>query len=414
MDEADNIFIDEARTPLIISSPTRIATPEEQVVYHWADKIAQGMVLNEHFTFDEKKQKIELTDLGRQVARYSNPPTGQHSHAMDKLHEHIERGLQAHRRYRRDQHYMVENGKVVIIDEFTGRRMPDRHWREGLHQAVEAKEGAPISLAADHAAQITFQSYFRLYKKLGGMTGTAWQNFLEVRRVYKIWVVPVPTNRPVIREQWPDLVCPTEEIKFHRVVEEISRLRQQGRAVLVGTRSVEKSERLSQLLLQVGIEHQVLNARQHGREAQIVALAGARGRVTIATNMAGRGTDIKPDEDVIRAGGLHVIGTERHEALRIDRQMAGRSGRQGDPGSCQFFVSLDDELLEGLGPNRQDRLEKRGKAGAAADWQVYQPVFQRAQRRLEKRHRRQRVDLMLYEKQRQEVLKDLGADPYVD
>ena len=414
VDEADNIFIDEARTPLIISAPTRIATPEEQVVYHWADKIAQGMVLNEHFTLDEKKQKIELTDLGRQVARYSNPPTGEHSHAMDKLHEHIERGLQAHHRFRRDQHYMVEKDKVVIIDEFTGRRMPDRHWREGLHQAVEAKEGAPISLAADHAAQITFQSYFRLYKKLGGMTGTAWQNFLEVRRVYKIWVVPVPTNRPVIREQWPDRVYPTEEVKFHKVVDEVVRLREQGRSVLIGTRSVEKSELLSHLLNQVGIDHQVLNARQHEREAQVVALAGASGRVTIATNMAGRGTDIKPEDEVIRAGGLHVIGTERHEALRIDRQMAGRSGRQGDPGSCQFFVSLEDELLEGLGPNRQDRLKRRGHAGGNTDWQVYQPAFQRAQRRLEKRHRRQRVDLMLYEKQRQEVLKDLGADPYVD
>jgi preprotein translocase subunit SecA len=414
VDEADNIFIDEARTPLIISAPTRAATPEEQVVYHWADKIAQGMALNEHFTLDEKKQKIELTDLGRQVARYSNPPVGEHSHAMDKLHEHIERGLQAHHRFRRDQHYMIEKDKVVIIDEFTGRRMPDRHWREGLHQAVEAKEAVPITLAADHAAQITFQSYFRLYKKLAGMTGTAWQNFLEVRRVYKIWVVPVPTNRPVIREQWTDRVFPTEEEKFHRVVDEVVRMKELGRSVLIGTRSVEKSEYLSKLLSQVGIEHQVLNARQHEREAQIVAMAGARGRVTIATNMAGRGTDIKPDDDVIRAGGLHVIGTERHEALRIDRQMAGRSGRQGDPGSCQFYVSLDDELLEGLGPNRQERLKKRGQAGGSADWQVYQPSFQRAQRRLEKRHRRQRVDLMLYEKQRQEVLKDLGADPYVD
>jgi preprotein translocase subunit SecA len=414
VDEADNIFIDEARTPLIISSPSRIATPEEAYVYHWANKIGKDFLLNEHFTFDEKKQKIELTDQGRHVARYSNPPTGPHSHAMDKLHEHIERAIQAHHRFRLDQHYMVEKDKVVIIDEFTGRRMPDRHWREGLHQAVEAKEGTPISLAADHAAQITFQSYFRLYKKLGGMTGTAWQNFMEVRRVYKIWVVPVPTNRPVIRQQWPDLVCPTEKAKYQRVVEEIVKLREQGRAVLIGTRSVEKSEYLSTLLNQIGIEHQVLNARQHGREAQIVALAGAKGRVTIATNMAGRGTDIKPDEDVIQAGGLHVIGTERHEALRIDRQMAGRSGRQGDPGSCQFFVSLEDELLEGLGPSREQRLNKRGQQGGSTEWQAFQPYFQKAQRRLEKRHRRQRVDLMLYEKQRQEVLKDLGADPYVD
>ena len=414
VDEADNIFIDEARTPLIISAPTRLATPDEQVVYHWADRIAKTMVRDQHFTLDEKKQKIELTELGKEVARYANPPVGPHSHAMDKLHEHIERGLHAHFRFRRDQHYMIEKEKVVIIDEYTGRRMPDRHWREGLHQAVEAKEGVPINKAADHAAQITFQSYFRLYKKLSGMTGTASQNFFELRRVYKLWVVTVPTNRLVIRQQWPDRVFPTEDGKFAAVVDEIGRLRDIGRPVLIGTRSVEKSEKLSQLLQQAGIDHQVLNARQHDREAQIVALAGQRGRVTIATNMAGRGTDIKPDPEVLGAGGLHVLGTERHDAQRIDRQLAGRSGRQGDPGSCQFFLALDDELLEGLGPVREVYLRDLGRRGGNADWQAYLPQFFRAQRRVERRHRRQRVDLMLYEKQRQEILKDLGADPYVD
>jgi preprotein translocase subunit SecA len=414
VDEADNIFVDEARTPLIISAPTRPATPEEQVVYKWADGLARTMARDQHFTLDEKKQKIELTDLGREVARYANPPVGPHSHAMDKLHEHIERALHANFRFRRDQHYMLEKEKVVIIDEYTGRRMPDRHWREGLHQAVEAKEGVPITLAADHAAQITFQSYFRLYKKLSGMTGTAAANYWELRRVYKLWVVTVPTNMPIVRRQWADRVFPTEDVKFAAVVEEIQRLRELGRPVLIGTRSVEKSEKLSILLTQAGIEHQVLNARQHEREAQIVALAGQRGRVTIATNMAGRGTDIKPDPEVVDAGGLHVLGTERHDAKRIDRQLAGRAGRQGDPGSCQFFLALDDELLEGLGPARQNALLGRGKRGGNADWQAYLKCFRRAQRRVERRHRRQRVDLMIYEKQRQEVLKDLGADPYVD
>jgi preprotein translocase subunit SecA len=414
VDEADNIFIDEARTPLIIAAPTRMATPEESVVYHWANQVGQNMVRDKHYTLDEKKQKVELTDEGRQVARYSNPPVGPHSHAMDKLHEHIERALHSHFRFRRDQHYMLEKGKVVIIDEYTGRRMPDRHWREGLHQAVEAKEGVPITASSDHAAQITFQSYFRLYKKLSGMTGTAAQNWMELRRVYKLWVVTVPTNAPVIREQWPDRVFPNENAKFAAVVEEIIRLRDQGRGLLIGTRSVEKSEKLSELLHQAGVEHQVLNARQHDREAQIVALAGQRGRVTIATNMAGRGTDIKPEPDVVAVGGVHVLGTERHDARRIDRQLAGRAGRQGDPGSCQFFLALDDELLEGLGPNKQLALEQRGKRGGNLNWQSYQPLFMKAQRRVERRHRRQRVDLMLYEKQRQEVLKDIGADPYVD
>jgi len=414
VDEADNIFIDEARTPLIIAAPTRLATPEEQVVYHWADRIAKTMVRDQHFTLDEKKQKIELTELGKEVARYANPPVGPHSHAMDKLHEHIERALHAHFRFRLDQHYMIEKGKVVIIDEYTGRRMPDRHWREGLHQAVEAKEGVAINKASDHAAQITFQSYFRLYKKLSGMTGTARQNYFELRRVYKLWVVTVPTNRPVIRQQWPDRIFPTEDAKFAAVVGEIQRMRELGRPVLIGTRSVEKSEKLSNLLHQAGIEHQVLNARQHEKEAQIVALAGQRGRVTIATNMAGRGTDIKPDSEVTEAGGLHVLGTERHDAKRIDRQLAGRSGRQGDPGSCQFFLALDDELLEGLGPSQEAYLRELGRRGGNINWASYRPKFLRAQRRVERRHRRQRVDLMLYEKQRQEILKDLGADPYVD
>jgi preprotein translocase subunit SecA len=414
VDEADNIFIDEARTPLIISAPTRPATEEEQVVYKWADQVGKRMVRDQHFTYDEKKQKIELTDEGKQLVRYSNPPVGPHSHAMDKLHEHVERALQAHFRFRLDQHYMIEKGKVVIIDEYTGRRMPDRHWREGLHQAVEAKEGVQITLAADHAAQITFQSYFKLYKKLAGMTGTAAQNWMELRRVYKRWVVCVPTNRPVIREQWTDRAFPTEQAKFEALVQEVLRLRELGRPMLIGTRSVEKSEKLSEMLRAVGVDHQVLNARQHEQEAKVVEQAGIQGHVTIATNMAGRGTDIKLGPGVAAAGGLHVLGTERHDARRIDRQLAGRAGRQGDPGSCQFFLSLEDELLEGLGPARQLRLQEVGKRGGNANWEKYRPLFLKAQRRVERRHRRQRVDLMLYERQRQEILKDLGADPYVD
>jgi preprotein translocase subunit SecA len=414
VDEADNIFIDEARTPLIISAPTRPATPEECVVYTWANGLAKIMKYELHFTLDEKKQKIELTEAGRGLVRYSNPPVGEYSHAMDKLHEHVERALQSHYRFRRDQHYMIEKEKVVIIDEFTGRRMPDRHWREGLHQAVEAKEGVPITLAADHAAQITYQSYFKLYKKLAGMTGTAAQNWWEIRRVYKLWVVQVPTNRPILREQWPDQVFPNEDAKFDAVAEEIVRLRDQGRSVLVGTRSVDKSEKLSERLNKLGVDHEVLNAKQHEKEAHVVELAGLQGRVTIATNMAGRGTDIKPEQCVKDAGGLHVLGTERHEALRIDRQLIGRSGRQGDPGSAQFFLSLEDELLEGLGPYRQEALKEKGKKGGESEWQKYQPNFVKAQRRLEGRHYRQRLDLMMYEKQRQEILKDLGADPYVD
>ena len=416
VDEADNIFIDEARTPLIISQETRHATEVEKIPFLWADALVKQMAMNEHFLFDQKKQKLELTGKGKQLMRYSNPPTdgGGESSAMDKLQERVEQALQAHYRFRLDQHYMVDKDKIVIIDEFTGRKMPDRQWRDGLHQAIEAKEGVTIHKPSDHAASITFQSYFRLYKKLAGMTGTARQNRFELRRVYKIWVVAVPTNRPVRREHWPDRVFPNENAKFAAVVEEVLRLKAQGRAVLIGTRSVDKSEKLSERLREAGVEHQVLNARQNEQEAKIVSEAGGTGKVTIATNMAGRGTDIKPSRDVIEAGGLHVLGTERHEALRIDRQLMGRSGRQGDPGSAQFFLSLEDELLEGLGERRQEALKQRGRRGGAGDWSGYQKLFVQAQQRIEHRHYQSRVDLMVHEKQRQEILKDLAADPYVD
>jgi preprotein translocase subunit SecA len=421
VDEADNIFIDEARTPLIIATPTRPATPEECLIFNWADGLVRQMKPDEHFTFDMKKQKLELTSLGKQLMRYANPPIGpkdkSKSHAVDKLTEHVEQALQAHYRFRRDQHYMVDQkGKVVIIDEFTGRPMPDRHWREGLHQAVEAKEGVEINHPSEHAAQITFQSYFRLYKKLSGMTGTAVQNRLEIRRVYKLWVVQVMTNRPCIRKHLPDRVFPNEDAKFDAVVEDVVQLKAAGRAVLIGTRSVDKSMELSRRLTALGIEHQVLNAQPEraAREAEVVARAGQVGTVTIATNMAGRGTDIKPDQAVLDAGGVHVIGTERHEARRIDRQLIGRTGRQGNIGSSQFMLSLEDELLEGLGQSRWNRLKEIGRRGKGGDWNSYLPLFMLAQRRVERRHYISRVDLMVHEKQRQEILKDLGADPYVD
>jgi preprotein translocase subunit SecA len=414
VDEADSVFIDEARTPLIIASPTRPATPEECAVYLWADALVRKFKWQEQFTFDAKKDKIELTEAGKQEVRWSNPPSGEHSHAFDKLFEHIERSCHAHYRYVLDQHYMINENKIVIVDEYTGRPMPDRHWRDGLHQAVEAKEGVPITLASDHAAKITFQSYFRLYKKLAGMTGTAAQNWLEIKRVYRLWVVCMPTNKPVIRQHLPDRVFPTEDAKFDAIVDDVQRLQLAGRPVLIGTRSVEKSEKLSAKLTAGGVQHQVLNAKQNEQEAQIIAEAGKRGRVTIATNMAGRGTDIKLGPTVADAGGLHVLGTERHDAKRVDRQLIGRAGRQGDPGSGQFFVSLDDELLEALGRERQEALQELGRRGGDEDWDRFAPLFEMAQKKVERKHYRQRLDLMFGEKQRQETLEDLGADPYVD
>jgi preprotein translocase subunit SecA len=415
VDEADSIFVDEARTPLIIANPTRPATPEEQAVYLWADRVATQMARDEHFRYDPKKDKVELIDAGKYLVRYSNPPTGKHAEAMDKLIESVERALQAYHRFTRDHHYMVSSEqKIVIIDEGTGRPMPDRHWRDGLHQAVEAKEKVPIHMQSDHAAQVTYQNFYRLYKKLAGMSGTLMPNFREMRRVYRRWVTKIPTNRPVIRVQAEDAVLPTDDAKFAAVVEQIQEMREKGRPVLVGTRTVEKSEKLSKLLTEAGIPHEVLNARQDQREAEVVGDAGQWAKVTVATNMAGRGTDIKLGKGVAEVGGLHVIGTERHEAERIDRQLAGRAGRQGDPGTAQFFVSLEDQLLEGLGHKRQQRLDAAGKAGGRRNWDAYRALFRLAQRRLERKHYRQRLDLMNYDKQRQEMLQDLGADPYVD
>ncbi len=415
VDEADSIFIDEARTPLIIAQPTRLATPEEQVVFLWADRVARELQPDKHFHFIIKKHKMELTEEGRRQVRYSDPPVGKHAKAMDKMFEAVERALLAHYRYRRDQHYMISSErKIVIIDEGTGRPMPDRHWRDGLHQAIEAKEGVPINVPSEHAAQITYQNFYRLYSKLAGMSGTLMPNFWELRRVYGLWVTRVPTNQPCRRVQWPDVVYPTEDAKFAAVVEQTRQMLAAGRPVLIGTRTVEASKKLSARLTAAGIPHQVLNAEQNEREAEVIALAGQPGTVTVATNMAGRGTDIKLGPGVAAKGGLHVIATERHEAERIDRQLVGRAGRQGDPGSAQFHLSLEDQILEGLGPARQRRLQELGRKGGPRNWNAYARLFRIAQRRVEKRHYRQRLDLKNYDRNRQEWLKDIGADQYVD
>jgi len=414
VDEADSIFIDEARTPLIISAPTRIAGPEEARVYHWADGVATKMQAGVHFQVDLKKDKIDLTEAGKKMTRFSKPPAGTEGNAFDKLFENVERALHTRFRFVRDHHYMIHEGKVVIIDENTGRPMPDRHWREGLHQAVEAREKVDIHLAADHAASVTFQNFFKLYKKLTGMSGTVIQNAGELKRIYNLTTVAVPTNRPVIRQQYPDLVLPTEEAKFDAIVAQTREMVLAGRPVLIGTRSVEKSEALSKKLTDVGVAHRVLNARQNEAEANVISEAGQPGRVTVATNMAGRGTDIKLGTGVAAAGGLHVIGTERHEAIRIDRQLLGRAGRQGDPGSGQFFLSMEDQLLEALGDRRRETLTEMGRRGGNRDWNEFRNLFVRSQRRTERKHVRQRLDLMHYDKQRKELLADLGADPFVD
>jgi preprotein translocase subunit SecA len=415
VDEADSIFVDEAKTPLIIANPTRLAEPDEQVVYLWADKVARAMRRDEHFNLNLKKDKIELTDSGRHMIRYADPPSGKHTKAMDKLQEAVERGLHAHYRFTRDHHYMINSeNKIIIIDEGTGRPMPDRHWRDGLHQAVEAKENVPINMPSEHAAQITFQNFYRLYVKLCGMSGTLLPNFWELHKVYRGWTTWVPTNKHCKRVLLPDEVFPTEDAKFDAVVVKTREMLSVGRPVLIGTRTVDASKKLSAKLTAGGVTHKVLNAEQNEHEAEIVALAGQPGAVTVATNMAGRGTDIKLGVGVAEAGGLHVIGTERHEAERIDRQLVGRAGRQGDPGTAQFMLSLEDQLLEGLGTGRQMELREFGLRGGNRNWSAYAPLFRTAQKRVERRHYKQRLDLKNFDKQRQDMLKDIGADPYVD
>jgi preprotein translocase subunit SecA len=360
VDEVDNILIDEARTPLIISGQARETVDR----YYQFAQIARQLRRDVHYTVDLKHRTVTLTEAGiDRVERLLGIPEG-HSLYDDRYSDavhYLEQALKAKELYLRDRDYIVRDGEVIIVDEFTGRMMPGRRYSEGLHQAIEAKEGLRVRQETVTQATITYQNYFRMYEKLAGMTGTAATEAEEFQTIYNLEVVVIPTHKPMIRIDYPDVIYRTEEGKFRAVVREIEEMHAIGRPVLVGTTSIEKSEYLSDLLKRKGIPHEVLNAKHHEREALIVAKAGQRGAVTIATNMAGRGTDIVLGPGVAELGGLHVIGTERHEARRIDNQLRGRAGRQGDPGSSRFYVSLEDELLKRVGTERiQGLLEKLG------------------------------------------------------
>lgn len=410
VDEADSILIDEARTPLIIGMNNQ-PTQEESAAYYGADQIAATLVRGKDFKWDPAEKKAELNAAGRRKVQQKAGGQAFSSLTVDQLYEYVERALRGHVAYLRDVHYVIVEGEVVIVDENTGRTMPGRQWQDGLHQAIQAKERLEITLETITAARITVQDFFKLYKKLGGMTGTAWSDRREIARIYKTRVFPVPTNRPSKRIWEPDRVFSTEAEKFQAVADKIVELNAKGVPVLVGTRSIEKSVKLSQLLEQAGIEHQVLNAYQHAIEAEIVKRAGEPGRVTVATNMAGRGTDIKITPDVAAQGGLHVIGTERHESLRIDRQLAGRCARQGDPGHAQFYVSVEDEIVEAFGEKAAKRLRARHKDRGELTNAAWRRLFLRAQRKKERQHRKDRRLLMHYEKQRAEMRKNMGLNP---
>ena len=384
VDEVDSILIDEARTPLIISG----ASEESTDTYYVVDRVIPRLKAEEHYTIDEKMRTVALTEDGVTRVEQLLGVENLYDPRNILLLHHANQGLRAHTLFKRDVDYVVKDGEVIIVDEFTGRLMPGRRWSDGLHQAVEAKENVKIESENQTLATITFQNYFRMYKKLSGMTGTADTEAVEFKEIYGLEVVVIPTNQPMIRIDNHDVVYKTEDEKFDAVIEEIRDCNERGQPVLVGTVSIEKSERVADKLKKTGVKHYVLNAKNHEREAEIVAQAGRYGAVTISTNMAGRGTDIvlggNPEfmaaaevgtkepgdpnfqaalakyveqckgerEKVLEAGGLHILGTERHESRRIDNQLRGRSGRQGDPGSSRFYMSLEDDLLRIFGADR--------------------------------------------------------------
>ncbi|MDN5293404.1 MAG: preprotein translocase subunit SecA [Eubacteriales bacterium] len=435
VDEVDSILIDEARTPLIISGQAEKATD----LYYTFARLVPKLQKDVDYVVDEKAHTVTLTEQG--IARVEKMLGVENLYEGDniELTHHLHQALKAHALMKRDRDYVVKDGQVIIVDEFTGRLMYGRRYSDGLHQAIEAKEGVKIESESQTLASITFQNYFRMYKKLAGMTGTAATEEEEFRKIYGLEVVVIPTHKPMIRKDYPDVVFKTEEAKFRAVVEEIADCYRRGQPVLVGTVSIEKSERLSEMLKKRGIPHQVLNAKYHEKEAEIVAQAGRKGAVTIATNMAGRGTDIllggNPEflarqemkkrglseeddpetfrallqefkkqtdaehDEVVALGGLHIIGTERHESRRIDNQLRGRAGRQGDPGSSRFYVSLEDDLMRLFGSDNIASLME--KLGMDEDTPIEHPLVSRsieaAQRRVEARNFEIRKHVLEYD-----------------
>jgi preprotein translocase subunit SecA len=413
VDEVDSILIDEARTPLIISGPTDETTDK----YYTADRVARKLTKGEEivledrtkkhtgdFIVKEKEHVVFLTDLGIEKAEKMVGVGSFYTGENMEWPHFLETAVKAHHLYKKDQEYVVKEGEVIIVDEFTGRMMPGRRWSDGLHQAVEAKEGLKIQEETQTYATITLQHYFKLYSKLAGMTGTALTEAMEFEKIYGLEVASIPTNRPLRRQNLADVVYGTENEKFDAIEEEIVRIHATGRPILVGTTSIEKSEILHERLKMRGIVHEVLNAKHHEREAYIIARAGQHEAVTIATNMAGRGTDILLGEKVADLGGLHILGTERHEARRVDNQLRGRSGRQGDPGSSQFFLSLEDDLFRKFAPPwMKGVLQKMGlKEGERIESGLVSRSIGKAQKNVENHNFDIRKNLVEYDQVRAE------------
>jgi len=412
VDEVDSILIDEARTPLIISG----ASDESTELYRGMDMVVRHLQPVEHFTIDEKAKTAMLTDAGVAFCEQMLNIENLFDPGSISFQHHILQSLKAHHCFKRDVDYIVSNdGKVVIVDEFTGRLMAGRRYSDGLHQALEAKEGVAIEAENQTLASITFQNYFRMYDKLAGMTGTAQTEAVEFDQIYNLETITIPTNKPMIRKDMADLIFRTQREKYMAIIEAIKELHESGQPVLVGTISIETSELLSSMLKKEGVPHSVLNAKHHAEEAAIVAQAGQRGHVTIATNMAGRGTDIVLGEGVKELGGLHILGTERHESRRIDNQLRGRSGRQGDPGSSRFYLSLEDNLMRIFGSERiAGLMEKLGmKEGEPIENRMVSKAIENAQKRVEGHNFEIRKTLLDYDNvmnQQREVIYTLRRD----
>ena len=417
VDEVDSVLIDEARTPLIIG----ITDPEEQKItdfcFRWAAEHAPQFVEDQDFDYQHDKKKVELKPAGIQRMRALPQNEGTRRVPIRKLYDYIENAIKVRRDFQLDQHYAIRDGEVAIIDEFTGRIAEGRQWQRGIHQSVEAKEKLEITPNVGSGATVTMQTFFRLYDQFGGMSGTVNTSSREFKKVYKKKTIVVPTHRPVIRKQLVSKVFANTESKFNAIIEETVAMTKASRAVLIGTRSVEKSEVLSQLLHHHGIQHEVLNANQLEREAEIIKASGGVGKVTVATNMAGRGTDFILDPKVKEAGGLHVILSEVHESQRIDWQLIGRGSRQGQPGSFRIFVSMDDDvLLQGLGPLKTARLRKKHASipdKGTQNRSIFN-LFNLAQKKLERKHLVDRMILLKQDKERQERHIEMGQDPYCD
>ena len=394
LDEVDSILIDEARTPLIISG----GHMESKNLYNSADIFVKTLIKEQDYTIDEKTKSVSLSEEGSDKACKYFKLDNLYDISNTALVHHIDQALKANYAMQRDVDYVVQDNEVIIVDQFTGRLMKGRAFSEGLHQAIEAKEGVKIQDETKTLATITFQNLFRMYNKLSGMTGTAKTEEEEFRNIYNMFVIQIPTNREVIREDLADLVFATKKAKFNAIVEEIEKRHKMGQPILVGTIAIETSELVSKMLDKKGIKHEVLNAKNHAREAEIIAKAGEKNSVTIATNMAGRGTDIKLGDGVRELGGLCVIGTERHESRRIDNQLRGRAGRQGDPGVSQFFVSLEDELMVRFGTDRIKALmQSAGFDEQAIRSKIFTSSIEGAQKRVEGNNFDIRKQLLQYD-----------------